>query len=155
MALYSSNRRQGLQPLTGFTPQQDGRIFTIVHSIAWRCIHPTAVRVYNRWRGSLRSKMAELSPLTIQSHSALFIQPPSGFTTADGVQSAARWPNFHHCPFNRMALYSSNRRQGFQPLTGFSPQQAGRTFTIHHWPFTKSDHLGPHSVVGQSDCPTC
>jgi hypothetical protein len=63
MALYSSNRRQGLQPLTGFTTQQDDRTFTI------------------------------------QSHGAVFIQPPSGFTTADGVHYAASWPNFHHSPF--------------------------------------------------------
>ena len=103
-ALYSPNRRQGFQPLTGFTTQQDDRNFTIHHSIAWRCIHPTAVRVCNRWRGSLRSKMTELSP------------------------------------FNRMELYSSNRRQDLQPLTGFTTQQADRTFTIHHWPFTKLHH---------------
>jgi ABC-type multidrug transport system ATPase subunit len=32
--------------------------------------------------------------------------------------------------------YSSNRRQGLQPLTGFTPQQAGRSFTIHHSPLT-------------------
>ena len=37
-------------------------------------------------------------------------------------------------PFNRMELYSSNRREGFQPLTGFTPQQDDQTFTIDHSP---------------------